>query len=1569
MAKKNLYKTYAEARTAARALKFVSSTDYIKRYKQDPRLPSNPTIQYSDFVSFSDYLGNAERFESNHHSYEEACEIVRRAGIKLKREYTEFQAGDSRLPFNPTEFYKSEWKNWSEFLDHNPRYTDYDQAREATRALNFTTKSQYINTCRKVDPLLHNHPNKVFASQWTGWEDYLGLDLDTDFISYQNAQTLVQEEKIQSEAEYSRFQKTHRRLPPSPETAWPKEWLDWPTFLSRKLAPYTTYEHAKKAVASLNIISEEEYRQGHFDDPRLPKNPQEIYKDEWNGWSDFVIGGERYPSIAEASAAACAYGFSTQAHYKAGFNKDPKLPRRPMDSYKDCWQGWHAFLGQPDRYENFDDARNAARALGCSNQTDYVRRCKLADSALYVDPATKYDQWAGWDDYLGLVKTFRYLDIAEATKLLTENKITKRSQYNAFRSSHPELPSLPHRFYREKWIDWPTFVGLRIEHYDSYNEAKEAVRELGIASNKEYKAYYLDDPKLPQHPYHVYKTEWTSWADFLPEQKKYESLELARIHACALGFKTIQEYANGHASDPMLPKRPDLYYENTWPTGGWVEFLSAAPFYSTAEEAGAAARALGFTTLQEYKEKRHLDPGLPSSIRSFYRKSIPWLNFILPKKCNTLEDVKFAIKAIGIKNSREYRVAYKKYPCLPAHPDRVFAKEWKDWYDTCGIERPYCYEDATALLRKLNLPTSGAYKKYIKETGDKKFPLTPEKVYSDEWVNWQAYLGKEEPYTLVTLREPYEKWRFAFADFLRTAKGLFKVHHLVRFVRDYIKPNNLSEDPITFFTTNDFDRDDFKEFLLRLPDSKAKQHLSTLKEFSDQFIEKNLTARCEDTNEEINLAGAVNPFHPVSLRTPKSAGLGQTSKPPLAYHHVDAIKKWIVPTTAASFSELKHLQVFDADWVDIDQALIDINDPDCVFRQENGGYKIWFPGYWMHTYALTSVPIRGVQLAYADSGECDLRIPVIREGKMIWIDNPSSLRGQTASEGFIKPYPNGDFGMHLTTNKSAEGIIGYDVPWMPEDLAKWMIRLRDWQSKYNPVDRPMPWGECVNTNYSEPERLDKGSNCFLFRDFGSEECGVSFGTRLQRRIAIALYNTAPNLATLTGSPFNVSGYRSEFTPHAMRVSLITAYVMEFRLPLSVLVKIVGHASIIMTIYYVKINGEMLRQKFNEAEKRYLHKRSKGAYQKLVEGRGHQANDVFINNNADALKQMTSQIVAGSALYRDYGICLMAASRCGDGATIDGKFIPVPAGYLGRENCIHCRHFLTGPVFLGGLLSLANEISLCCRIHIGKLEDMQDKRTELGNRIKKLAADRFDESQSGVTTEIDYKAQIDEAKSELDSLSGLINTASVAADMYLADLNAINKITQECQSLIAERASTDLQNNSTQLIVKPGHEAMVAFEEVSYFQQLHEVCENAEIYTSASADLASPERSNMIDRMAELNRLTPVMYKLDKKSQIVIGNQIVNFMIARMSWPTVSSVMDGSILMRDLPRDQRLTSQALESLLKGQNAQDVLRIEYQPNTHSDSRLKTLPSRKTQREAQGNTQGIQKSLFLQNNEVVV
>ncbi|KZL39471.1 hypothetical protein VT47_09875 [Pseudomonas syringae pv. syringae] len=1513
MKKRNIYQTYAEARAAARALNFKNSTDYSQNYQRDPRLVSHPSARYPDFVSFSDYLGSPESPRGKHFSYEEAAEIVRQAGVRTVSEYSALQATDARLPQKPRLVYADKWSGWNNFIDYHPKYNDFCQARTVARSLQFKTQSQYIQNCLKFDDRLRTAPDRYFK-EWIGWDDYLGIENKFEFFCYEDAKALMLGQCIRSNSAYLTFRKNEPRLPRMPQIAWKDKWIDWPTFLGQRIDPYQSYERARVAVSILDVPNQDSYRKDYLLDAMLPKHPYRLYKSEWKGWEDYLGRREKYSTLEEAIAAARKLGFSTQSDYELGYQLDPLLPRQPEIDYQDNWLGWNAFYGRPDYYEDFEEARAAARNLGFHSQRDYVRRCKAEDSNLYVEPDKKYEAWAGWYDYLGLNAQRKFFDFSDAIDFIRAHNISTQIQYIAFQKKHSLLPYAPAEVYRDHWIDWPIFLGQREAPYENYNQAKMAVQALGLTTDKEYRSHYLDDPKLPRHPYKVYEFEWKSWSDFLSSQEKYDTVELASQRACALGFKTRQEYDDGYTLDPMLPKRPDLYYEGTWPVGGWSEFLTSRPLYPTAAEAADAARALGLASLNDYNESRHLDPRLPASPRQYYSDYNTWLEFILPEKCSSLKDVKFAIKAIGIKDSKAYRETYKAHSCLPAHPERAFADEWIDWYDACEISRPYCYEDAIAILRKLQLPGSAAYKKYIKETADNKFPLTPEKVYCEEWTNWQAYLGKEEPYTLVTLREPYEKWRYAFADYLRTAKGGSKAHHLVMFIRDYIKPNKLSEDPVTFFTTRTFDWQDYKEFLLGMPNKKSKQHLTTLREFSEEFLDKHLSARCEDTNEIIRVTGAMNPFLKISLPSSKSPPPGQTTKPPLAYHHVDALRKWIAPPTAGSFSDLKHLQTFENDWIDIDKSLIDKNDPDCVFVEDNGRYRIWFPGYWMHTYALASVPIRGVQIAYADSGECDLTIPVLRDGNLVWIDNPSPLRGQSESEGFIKSYPDNEFGMHLTTNKTAEGITGYDVPWMPEDLARWMIKLRDWQSKYNPISRPLPWGECVNTNYSEADRLTKGSNAFLFRDFGFEECGGNFGSRLYRRIAIALFNISPALATMTGSPGNVSDYHSEFTPHAMRVSLITAYVMDFRLSLDVLAKIVGHASIIMTIYYVKVNGEVLRQKFNEAEKRFLHEQSKGAYQSLVEGRGSQVQHAFLTSNEDALKLMAGQIAAGSALYRDYGICLTAASRCSDGGSSNGKFVPVPAGYLGRENCIHCRHFVTGPVFLGGLLSLANEISLCCRSHLENLGEMQDKQLELRQKIKNLTNERFDAAQSGILPDTDYKFLIDEAKRELLTLDGLVTTASVKADMYLADLSVVNKLTKQSQALIAKRANNDQKNDSTQLIVKPEHETVVAFDEVSLFRQLNEVCENAEIYTSASADLAAPQRSNMIDRMAELNRLTPAMYKLDKRSQLVIGNQIIKFMTARMSWTTVEAIMEGSTLMDDLSADQRLTSGALQALL-------------------------------------------------------
>ena len=164
--------------------------------------------------------------------------------------------------------------------------------------------------------------------------------------------------------------------------------------------------------------------------------------------------------------------------------------------------------------------------------------------------------------------------------------------------------------------------------------------------------------------------------------------------------------------------------------------------------------------------------------------------------------------------------------------------------------------------------------------------------------------------------------------------------------------------------------------------------------------------------------------------------------------------------------------------------------------------------------------------------------------------------------------------MHFTSNKTSYGGQGYDVPWAPEKLIYWMIRLRKWQNKYNPIKRVMPWSECTRTNLNEAQLKRKGANCFLFRAFNEEQPG-SFTSQLSERLAAALYFSQPRNLTLAsfrkgGSHSALSRYESVYTPHSMRVSLITAYVMEFGLPIEVIMKLAGHASVVMSIYYVKV---------------------------------------------------------------------------------------------------------------------------------------------------------------------------------------------------------------------------------------------------------------------------------------------------------------------------------------------------------------------------------------------------------------
>jgi hypothetical protein len=82
------------------------------------------------------------------------------------------------------------------------------------------------------------------------------------------------------------------QLPKNPESVWSNDWRGWDDFLGLPLS----FEEGRQAARTLHLKSEEEYlklmESKAIDDnelaSRLPYRPDLRYKQEWQGWEDWL---------------------------------------------------------------------------------------------------------------------------------------------------------------------------------------------------------------------------------------------------------------------------------------------------------------------------------------------------------------------------------------------------------------------------------------------------------------------------------------------------------------------------------------------------------------------------------------------------------------------------------------------------------------------------------------------------------------------------------------------------------------------------------------------------------------------------------------------------------------------------------------------------------------------------------------------------------------------------------------------------------------------------------------------------------------------------------------------------------------------------------------------------------------------------------------------------------------------------------------------------------------------------------------------------------------------------------
>lgn len=226
------YLTWQEAGVAAKVLGIKSSIQYKKGgYKLDPRLHSNPSLLYSDWPGWAEFLGGRGR--NFYLTSGEVLASMMRLGIQSQPEYAKRYKEDPRLPSNPYSKYP-DFPGFDRSTAKKSIYKTWQEAGKAATRLGITTSSQYESEY-KLDPLLPSRPSDTY-SDFPGWWEYLGKisgRSSDHYETWQEAGKAARKLVITGKVDYANRRKADLRLPGSPRVKYP-DFPGWAKFLGKE---------------------------------------------------------------------------------------------------------------------------------------------------------------------------------------------------------------------------------------------------------------------------------------------------------------------------------------------------------------------------------------------------------------------------------------------------------------------------------------------------------------------------------------------------------------------------------------------------------------------------------------------------------------------------------------------------------------------------------------------------------------------------------------------------------------------------------------------------------------------------------------------------------------------------------------------------------------------------------------------------------------------------------------------------------------------------------------------------------------------------------------------------------------------------------------------------------------------------------------------------------------------------------------------------------------------------------------------------------------------------------------
>lgn len=110
---RSIYPTWKQAGKAAQRIGITDSVQYRTRFREDSGLPAHPHQVYEDFPGFKAYLGNEVR--EYYPTLQQASRAAKKLKFKSSTEYKKCYRQDKRLHSNPDKYY-ADFPGWPKFL-------------------------------------------------------------------------------------------------------------------------------------------------------------------------------------------------------------------------------------------------------------------------------------------------------------------------------------------------------------------------------------------------------------------------------------------------------------------------------------------------------------------------------------------------------------------------------------------------------------------------------------------------------------------------------------------------------------------------------------------------------------------------------------------------------------------------------------------------------------------------------------------------------------------------------------------------------------------------------------------------------------------------------------------------------------------------------------------------------------------------------------------------------------------------------------------------------------------------------------------------------------------------------------------------------------------------------------------------------------------------------------------------------------------------------------------------------------------------------------------------------------